>query len=219
MKIYLICPVRLAKEEDTKRIERYVEQLEKQGHQVFYPRRDADQNCDTGWKIVQAEIEAIWESDEIHVIWDVESKGSHFDLGVAMALNKLIKIVYLIHPDTSGKSYVKVMKAYETAHMPFSRNLEARGVEMSISRIPDTDFYLIKPSFLCCNLIQDLSSDDDNMEQPYVLCRGTVSGEKVTRVKWIMSFLWFEDINLEQVKTVKQFIENITSTERHDFVY
>lgn len=42
-------------------------------------------------------------------IWDVESKGSHFDLGMAVALDKKIVAIECENPDPPGKTYWKVM--------------------------------------------------------------------------------------------------------------
>lgn len=51
------------------------------------------------------------EADEVHIIWDVNSKGSHFDLGMAFALGKPIHLIEALQPDTEGKSYLKVIQA------------------------------------------------------------------------------------------------------------
>ena len=111
MKIYLICPVTIATEESTKFAKEYVAELEQnQYHEVFYPQRDVEQNDPTGLNLVNTELQAIRECDEVHVIWDKDSKGSHFDLGVAMGLNKPIILVKSLKPDVEGKSYEKVIR-------------------------------------------------------------------------------------------------------------
>jgi hypothetical protein len=48
-------------------------------------------------------------ADEVHVFWDAESFGSHFDLGMAYALGKRIVPVSCERPDTPGKSYWKAV--------------------------------------------------------------------------------------------------------------
>jgi len=110
MKIYLICSVRDANEESKEKAESYVAHLEGQGHTVHYPPRDVDQTCDTGISIVDAHRAAMAASDEVHLIWDVESKGSHFDLGMAVAFNKKIVLKDWAYVDIKGKSYLKVIK-------------------------------------------------------------------------------------------------------------
>ena len=109
MKVYLICPVRCADPAVLERCAAYVESLERDGHTVHYPPRDVDQGDTTGLGICDAHLRAMEAADEVHVAWDVESKGSHFDLGMAFALRKDIRRVFTVHADTPGKSYWKVM--------------------------------------------------------------------------------------------------------------
>ncbi len=112
MNIYIICPVRRQKEFQGICIEKYVDELEKQGHTVFYPKRDAPQESETAYEIIESEFKAVQDCDEVHVFWDVESGGSHFDLGMAYALNKTIRMMHLFVPDVEGKSYIKVIEQY-----------------------------------------------------------------------------------------------------------
>jgi hypothetical protein len=49
--------------------------------------------------------------DEVHVFWDVESSGSHFDLGMALALDKDIVLIRCFNDD-EGKSYWKAMQEH-----------------------------------------------------------------------------------------------------------
>lgn len=104
--VYIIVPVRDA---DPALAEDYVSRLESKGHKVHYPPRDVWQGCPTGKSICQKHREAMTISDEVHVIWDVESKGSHFDLGMAYALGKPIIPIALVRPDSDGKSYWKAV--------------------------------------------------------------------------------------------------------------
>jgi hypothetical protein len=113
MKIYLICAVRDQKDSIKQRIDEYVDQLESQGHFVHYPPRDVDQRDDgLGLNILEAHRNAMLQSDEVHVWWDEESKGSHFDLGMAWLLKVYrpeIRIKYVIRPQkTSHKSFNNV---------------------------------------------------------------------------------------------------------------
>lgn len=71
--------------------------------------RDAPQDCPTGQQICEVHLAAMRAADEVHVIWDVDSKGSHFDLGMAYALGKPIVGVETLQPDTPGKSYWKAV--------------------------------------------------------------------------------------------------------------
>jgi nucleoside 2-deoxyribosyltransferase len=112
MKIYIICPVRNATPNNKLIIDDYVKDLEKQGYQVFYPPRDAPQSDPTGYNIVMTELNAIKECDIVHMFWDINSKGSHFDLGMAIALNKPLYVVKEMVPDGPEKSYIKVIREY-----------------------------------------------------------------------------------------------------------
>jgi hypothetical protein len=110
MKIYFICPVRRANEKTTAFAANHVKKMEKAGHEIFWPQRDVDQNDETGFNIVTTELIAINMCDEVHVYWDKDSKGSHFDLGAAMIAGKRIVHVGSVEPDGPEKSYEKVMR-------------------------------------------------------------------------------------------------------------
>lgn len=129
MKIYLICPVRMATEYTTDVAKYYVEKFESEGHAVFYPQRDVEQENDpTGLNIVETELQAIRECDAVYIIWNKDSKGSHFDLGAALALNKPVVLLKSIFPDPEGKSYEKVIKIKQAER-------EYTGEEMVVSEI------------------------------------------------------------------------------------
>lgn len=113
MKIYIICSVRNATEQQIELSRAYARTKRREGHTVFFPPDDADQSDLTGWDIVTAERKAVEDADEIHVIWDKESSGSHFDLGMAFALRKTVRRVFSLQPDLPGKSYWKVMERWE----------------------------------------------------------------------------------------------------------
>ena len=108
--VYLICTVRMTNGEILPEVARYVESLESYGVKVHYPPRDVDQTDPTGFNICLAHREAMKQCDEVHVFWNPESKGSHFDLGMAFMLGKPVKVVHMYEPDVEGKSYVKVME-------------------------------------------------------------------------------------------------------------
>lgn len=122
MFIYIICPVTKVKPEQKQEIDEYVKQLESEGHTVHYPPRDVNQNDPTGWNICVAHREAMRKADRVDVFWDTTSSGSRFDLGMAFAYEKPIKLVKLYQPDISGKSYVKVMKIAESLYKKGGKN-------------------------------------------------------------------------------------------------
>ncbi len=104
--IYLIMPVRNADVNQHAACKAYCDTLESQGHIVHFPPRDAPQEDPTGARICDVHRAAMERADEVHVLWDVESKGSHFDLGMAYALRKpIIPVGAPVHPVVPGKSY------------------------------------------------------------------------------------------------------------------
>lgn len=106
MKIYMIMAVRDGVSE--KAID-YLDDLEIEGHWVHFPPRDAPQDDPIGDEICRVHLMNIRDADEVHVLWDVNSKGSHFDLGMAYALGKKIVPVCCDPPDAPGKSYWKAV--------------------------------------------------------------------------------------------------------------
>ncbi len=80
--------------------------LEEQGHTVYYPARDTDQSLPE-LEICRQNLEAIEQADEIHVYWDGTSQGAIFDLGMAFAMRKKIRIKRL--PE---KSILNLLRSY-----------------------------------------------------------------------------------------------------------
>jgi nucleoside 2-deoxyribosyltransferase len=111
MKLFLICSVRGASPEIVKAQEEYVESLERNGHSVHFPPRDTDQSA-TGLEICRQNAAAILACDEVHVFYLPESQGTHFDMGVAFALNKPIHIAHSIGFGP-GKSYARMLTEWE----------------------------------------------------------------------------------------------------------
>ncbi len=110
-KVFLICPVRNATEEQKMEIQDYIAGLERQEFTVYYPARDTDQNDEIGFRICTDNKNAIVEADEIHVFYDTGSAGSLFDLGMAFALNKKLVIANTVKR-TETKSFANVIVAW-----------------------------------------------------------------------------------------------------------
>jgi nucleoside 2-deoxyribosyltransferase len=110
-KIYLIMPVRASTEAARILAEQHLKLMESIGHDVHFPPRDAPQSDETGRAICETHLAAMRACDEVHVLWDAESKGSHFDLGMAYAMGKSVVPVGRIHEDPPGKSYWKAVIA------------------------------------------------------------------------------------------------------------
>jgi hypothetical protein len=114
MNIYLLCPVRNMTVDQKDVLENYIKTQESLGHKI-HSFKNVDQSDDTGFNIVMGHFEGMKSSDEIHVFWDVCSKGSHFDLGMALVFseleNKKIKLIKCFS-DEEGKSYWKAISRY-----------------------------------------------------------------------------------------------------------
>lgn len=110
VKVFIICPVRDADQAKQDYITQKVAQLERDGHTVYYPARDTNQVDETGYRICFDNKQAISDADLIYVIWDGQSRGSLFDLGVAFALDKQLIVDREFLPAASeGKSFQNMM--------------------------------------------------------------------------------------------------------------
>ena len=93
MRIFLICPVRFASEEQTQAIAAWVRYQENvEGNVVHWPARDTMQNQDS-LKICEDNRFAMEHSDEVHIWYEPTSQGSLFDIGMAFIFGKPLFIV------------------------------------------------------------------------------------------------------------------------------
>ena len=97
-KVFLICPVRNATEEQKKYIKEFVKEKNQSGIEVHAPHmHTVQQDMFGGYTICYQNANAIADSIEIDMYYDQSSTGSVFDLGVAYALDK--KLVVLNYGD------------------------------------------------------------------------------------------------------------------------
>jgi len=108
MRSFLICPVR---GKDPSLFAEIVAGLETDGYIVHWPPRDTNQEDATGLRICRENAAAIAAADVVHVIWDGQSQGCLFDLGIAFALGKSIIPLDLPAP-TSGKSFQNMVREW-----------------------------------------------------------------------------------------------------------
>lgn len=91
-KIFVICPVRNAEPDIQEKISEYVANLEAEGHEVYWPARDTEQQDPTGGlQICRANFREIMEANEIHIWYDETSGGSKFDLGGVFMLVEMLR--------------------------------------------------------------------------------------------------------------------------------
>jgi nucleoside 2-deoxyribosyltransferase len=111
MKIFIICSVRGSTDEYKSKLEYYVQMLEKNKNEVHLPHRDTNQDA-SGIEICRQNKEAIMSADEVHIFYSSKSQGTHFDMGVAFALNKTIMVVEN-EKYGPGKSYARMLSEWE----------------------------------------------------------------------------------------------------------
>ncbi len=118
-KVFLICPVRGASADEKDKLSRYVERLESQGYKVHYPSRDTDQTDPIGVQIITKNLEAILNSDEVHLFYSEKSQASIMDFGFSYGNRKPIYVVnkHSIKP-TDGKSYQNILINLDGLYSP-----------------------------------------------------------------------------------------------------
>ena len=93
-KIFLICPVRNATDEQRKWIEDFVKEKYADGYIIHAPHLHTRQiDLFGGYAICRQNAEAVATSQEIDIYYDQSSTGSVFDLGVAYALHKPLRLL------------------------------------------------------------------------------------------------------------------------------
>lgn len=99
--VFIICSVRGMDKDYLDKLFRYAESLEAEGKTVYLPPRDTNQSL-SGLDINKSNREGIKNADEIHVFYNPNSSGTHFDLGQAFAFKKPIKIIEEIELPTGS---------------------------------------------------------------------------------------------------------------------
>jgi len=110
MKGFVICSVRGQSEEYRVKLELFVSNKETHGWVIHLPHRDTDQKA-KGYDICKQNAEAIKNADKVFVFYNPESQGTHFDLGVAFALNKPIEIIESVEYGEE-KSYPRMLQEW-----------------------------------------------------------------------------------------------------------
>ena len=125
MKIFIICSVREADQEYKNKVMGYALELKLKGNDAYVPFVDTRQDM-SGLNICKSNKRAIKDADEVHIFYNSKSQGTHFDMGVAFALNKKIKIIEN-ESFGEGKSYPRMINEWsdecnpvEVYYGPFS---------------------------------------------------------------------------------------------------
>jgi len=88
------------------RMREYREALTSRGYEVRTPAFDNLDLDELG--VCEYNRSLIEWADEVHIFWDQRSMGTVFDFGMAFALRKPVRVVYL-----EPKTFAGVMKKYE----------------------------------------------------------------------------------------------------------
>ena len=112
MNIFIIGSVRGASPAEQGKLDHHAMQLESDGHSVHLPHRDTEQDAD-GIDICRQNREAIQKADIVHIFYCPESQGTHFDMGVAFALDKPLKVVSNVEYGL-GKSYPRMIDEWHS---------------------------------------------------------------------------------------------------------
>lgn len=119
--VFLICSVRGATPEALAEQEEYVHELERRGYVVHYPPRDTKQDA-SSLQITRQNFCAMEWAKEVHVWYNPDSQGTHFDLGMAFALGKTLTVAKSV-PYGTGKSYPRLLR--EWANVCRDRDVDA----------------------------------------------------------------------------------------------
>lgn len=105
---FFICPVRKG---DKNRYSEKIRELERGEWDIHWPPRDTNQNDLTGLGICKDNLRMIKDADIIFFAWDGKSQGCLFDLGMAFALDKRIKVIEM-PPLVLGKSFQNMVQLW-----------------------------------------------------------------------------------------------------------
>ena len=93
--ITIICPVTYASKETKEKLEHYAKRLEANNNTVHLPHRDTNQTL-SGYEKCIKNINEIINADEVHIFYDSDSKGVHFDMGALFMLQRLFSDVKIV---------------------------------------------------------------------------------------------------------------------------
>ena len=148
---FLICSVRDCPPEEMARLNQYRYQLERQGYKVHFPPEDTNQNDSIGLSICSKNRNAILNSDEIHIMYNPNSEGSKFDLGMTFMAGKPLIVA---NPLITINDDFGLFIAKYSSNMTFSQynslfdHFTKRKQEISESDIIEYIWFENSPEFL-----------------------------------------------------------------------
>ncbi len=132
-KVFLICPVANASEDQKAEMMMYIEVIEGAGYDVHYPHRDTNQKDPIGYNIISENLDAIMWADEVHLFYSKGSRGSIMDFGFSFSQRKPIYVVNKEQIEvTSGKSYENILLNLDKLYEP---NIKYRKTHSSWKKL------------------------------------------------------------------------------------
>jgi len=137
MKIYIVCPVAKITANERYKLDKYVKELESEGHKVHLPFRDTYQVSIGGGILQMAQNrKAIEGADEVHVFWNRSSEGSKFDIGMAYALRKPIVLINPVEIKIGQKTFENVLMLLHMVHkLGISGELSSTKAPRSVVKV------------------------------------------------------------------------------------
>ncbi|KKT49740.1 MAG: hypothetical protein UW41_C0002G0016 [Candidatus Collierbacteria bacterium GW2011_GWC2_44_18] len=143
--VYLISPVRQVTTEQAEEIAKYAETLKAGGVRLFNPVVDAPQQDETGYNIVMAEREFMYQAachgGRVDILWNAggtPSEGSRVDLGMAIAFALDFNLAGVFNEDQAsgtqlGLQIIKEMTKRDPGRSPILREIFTTLDDMSWS--------------------------------------------------------------------------------------
>jgi nucleoside 2-deoxyribosyltransferase len=94
----------------------HAHKMEAEGHRVYFPALD-DVMFNSTLEILQTNKKRMQGADEVHLFYDGRSQGTLIDFGMAIALDKPLRIIYI-----NDKSIVDGMKEYAVTEVEDMNN-------------------------------------------------------------------------------------------------
>jgi len=112
-KAFIIHPIRGVSDKFKEKMEEQIEYLRNE-YDIYDPEKDTNQIDRTGLRICKDNRNAMRKADIVIVIWDGKSEGCLFDLGMAFAMRKEIRILNGYFPTAPiGKNFIRMVWVWE----------------------------------------------------------------------------------------------------------
>lgn len=118
MRVFLIHPVRDKSDAVTQIVEAVHAAVAGTDTTIYDPSLHTNQRDAVGLRICRDNLEAIRNADQVWLIWDGLSQGSLFDLGMAFALGKSLRVISVPPAVVNTKSFQAMAWAWANGRDP-----------------------------------------------------------------------------------------------------